>query len=98
MAKNNNGRTTLLRNLVLGISDSRTPNELAALNLLKELIEEIDPSIPLEVYDDVDDGKTPWLFASYSVFYGLGQIKGLARQERMLREKKSRSPAVSPAT
>ncbi len=97
MAKNNNGRTTLLRNLVLGISDSRTPNELAALNLLKELIEEIDPSIPLEVYDDVDDGKTPWLFASYSVFHGLEQIKGLARQERMLREKKSRPPAASPA-
>lgn len=86
MAENGNGRTTLLRNLVLGVSGSNTPEDMAARSLLEELIKEIDPSIQLDICEEIDNGRTPWLSASYSVFYGLEKIKGLIRQERMLRE------------
>ena len=87
MATNGNERTTLLRNLVLGISGSSTPEDMAARQLLEDLIEEVDPSVQLDICEEIDDGRTPWLSASYSVFYGLEQIKGLIRQERMLRER-----------
>ena len=87
MAKNENERITLLRNLVLGISGSSTSEDLAARHLLEEFIQEVDPSVQLDICKEINNGKTPWLSASYSVFYGLAQIEGLVRQERMLREK-----------
>lgn len=87
MVKNHG--TTLLRNLVLGISEQGTEDEIAALDLVKELIDEFDPSVPLEVVEEkAKRTKTPWLYASQSVFYGLQQIDGFARQERMLRRQK----------
>ncbi len=88
MVKNNG--TTLLRNLVLGISEGKTEDEISALNLIKELINEFDASVPLDVVEEKSKGtRTPWLYASNSVFYGLNQIEGFARQERLLREQNS---------
>ena len=81
-----NGQVTLLRNLVLGTSADETDEDAAARRLLEELIREIDPEIDYKVvHEDIEETRTPWLFASHGVYYGLRQIEGFARQERKLR-------------
>lgn len=81
-----NGHVTLLSNLVLGTKAIETVEDANARRILEELIHDFDPEIGYKVvHEDTEETRTPWLFASHGVYYGLSQIEGFVRQERKLR-------------
>ncbi len=73
----------LLRNLVLGIHETKTPEDAIAERMLSELIEEISPGTTFErTCVGLRGMEAPWLFAGGSLFRGIERIKVFAKLAR----------------
>lgn len=84
MAAHARARFSFLTNLVLGVHDPETEADREAIAILQRLIGELSPNAHLEIIRDSSNFPTPWLRASRSLFSGLEQIRGMAKQERLI--------------
>jgi hypothetical protein len=78
-------RFTFLKDLKLAVHSKETKEDQEAVKIIRELIGELCPDAKLKIIKtpyESEDWPLPWLNASYSVFYGLDQIKAMADEER----------------